>query len=541
MTTLERRLGVLAGVVSAGAGLAASELTSGLLHQRVSPVVAVAESIIRLTPGAVVEQTISLVGHYDKPLVIAGTLVGLCVLSGLAGMLALRSLAAGEAMFAVMGVVLVLAVRARLTSSEATYIPAVVGVLIAMLALAALAPRAGAASSPRTGRSVESPLGKAPTATPTGGSPTPNLGPGSSVAGSRTGTTESRRDFLRLAGVVGVGSVVLGLSGRVLAQGRAALDSARERLKLPVSRPVQPAGVSAGVPGVVPWNTSQADFYRIDTALSIPQILPDDWSLRIHGMVDQELDLSYQDLLDRGLTEAWLTLCCVSNEVGGDLISNAWWSGVRIADVLAEAGVQSDADAVMSRSSDDWTCGTPLAALTDDRNALFAVAMNGEPLTPEHGFPVRMVVPGLYGYVSATKWVVDLEVTRFSDFSAFWTERGWAPQGPVKTQSRIDVPRGGERVKAGKVAIGGIAWAQHTGIAEVEVRVDDGDWQPAKLAKDATIDSWRQWSYVWAAEPGEHRIQVRATDRSGQTQTEALADVLPDGATGWHTIEVDVA
>jgi DMSO/TMAO reductase YedYZ molybdopterin-dependent catalytic subunit len=292
---------------------------------------------------------------------------------------------------------------------------------------------------------------------------------------------------------------------------------------------------------VVPWNTSQADFYRIDTALSIPQILPADWSLRIHGMVDQELTLSYQDLLDRGLTEAWLTLCCVSNEVGGDLISNAWWSGVRIADVLAEAGVRSDADAVMSRSFDDWTCGTPLAALTDDRNALFAVAMNGEPLTPEHGFPVRMVVPGLYGYVSATKWVVELEVTRFSDFSAFWTERGWAPQGPVKTQSRIDVPRAGERVKEGNVALGGIAWAQHTGIAAVEIRIDNEAWQQANLAEDATIDSWRQWSYVWAAEPGAHRIQVRATDRSGQTQTAEEADVLPNGATGWHTIDVDVA
>jgi DMSO/TMAO reductase YedYZ molybdopterin-dependent catalytic subunit len=532
MTSLDRRLGVLAGVVSAGAGLAASEVSSGLLHQRVSPVVAVAESIIRLTPGAVVEQTISLVGHYDKPLVIAGTLLALCVLSGLAGMLALRSLAAGEAMFAVMGVALVLAVRARLTSSEATYIPAAVGVLIAMLALAALAPRVGVAGSSRAAPVVEAPARESPTA----GSVL-----GGSVSGSATGATESRRDFLRLAGVVGVGSVVLGLTGRVLAQGRAALDSARERLKLPVSRPVQPVGVSAGVSGVVPWNTSQADFYRIDTALSIPQILPADWSLRIHGMVDQELTLSYQDLLDRGLTEAWLTLCCVSNEVGGDLISNAWWSGVRIADVLAEAGVRSDADAVMSRSFDDWTCGTPLAALTDDRNALFAVAMNGEPLTPEHGFPVRMVVPGLYGYVSATKWVVELEVTRFSDFSAFWTERGWAPQGPVKTQSRIDVPRAGERVKEGNVALGGIAWAQHTGIAAVEIRIDNEAWQQANLAEDATIDSWRQWSYVWAAEPGAHRIQVRATDRSGQTQTAEEADVLPNGATGWHTIDVDVA
>ncbi|MBA3984818.1 MAG: molybdopterin-dependent oxidoreductase, partial [Acidimicrobiia bacterium] len=238
---------------------------------------------------------------------------------------------------------------------------------------------------------------------------------------------------------------------------------------------------------------------------------------------------------------AWITLCCVSNEVGGDLISNARWSGVRIADVLAEVGVHNDADAVLSTSEDGWTCGTPLAALTDDRNALLAVAMNGEPLTPEHGFPVRMVVPGLYGYVSATKWVVDLEVTRFSDFSAFWTDRGWSQDGPVKTQSRIDVPRAGADLAAGDVAIGGIAWAQHTGIAKVEVRVDDGEWADATLGADPSIDTWVQWSHVWSATGGEHDISVRATDTSGYTQTSALADVVPDGATGWHTINVDVS
>jgi hypothetical protein len=213
---------------------------------------------------------------------------------------------------------------------------------------------------------------------------------------------------------------------------------------------------------------------------------------------------------------------------------------VKVSTLLAEAGVQAGADAVRSTSDDGWTAGTPLAALTDDRNAMLAVAMNGEPLTPEHGFPVRMVVPGLYGYVSGTKWIREMEVTRFADFAAFWTERGWSPQGPVKTESRIDVPHNGSQLSAGPVAVGGVAWAQHTGVAKVEVRVDDGEWAPAQLGADPTVDTWRQWAFVWDASPGDHKLQVRATDKSGYTQTEVETGVVPDGATGWHTIDVSV-
>ena len=235
--------------------------------------------------------------------------------------------------------------------------------------------------------------------------------------------------FLRLAGVVAVSSVAVTVVGRALAQGRAKVEAAREALVRRFGAVPPVAGVSVGVDGVAPWVTPVPDFYRIDTALAVPLVVPDDWQVRIHGMVDKEITLDYEQLLARGVTHDWLTLCCVSNPVGGDLISNAYWAGVPIAPILAEAGVQPGADAVLSRSVDGWTAGTPLAALTDGRNALFAVAMNGQPLTPEHGFPVRMVVPGLYGYVSATKWVVDLEVTRFSDFSAFWTQRGWSVDG----------------------------------------------------------------------------------------------------------------
>jgi DMSO/TMAO reductase YedYZ molybdopterin-dependent catalytic subunit len=542
--------GAVTGIVSSAAGLAVSELASGYLHQRVSPVVAVAESIIRLTPGAVIEKVISIVGHNDKPLVIGATLFGLLIASAIVGIVALRSLGLAELLFAGMGVVLLLAVHARLTSSEATYIPAIVGVVVALVTLATLTPRALRAAGPRVttagpppvlaGRVARTGAPAAPGAAETVEFAADDGSPPAGGTGSSAPDGHSRRDFVRFASVIAGSAVVVGVLGRVQAHGRAAIDAARSRLRLPVTRPTEPTGVEVGVKGVAPWVTSQNDFYRIDTALSIPEILPMDWSLRIHGMVDKELTLTYQGLIGRGLTEAWLTLCCVSNEVGGNLISNAWFSGVRIADVLADAGVQAGADAVLSTSQDQWTCGTPLAALTDGRNAMFAVAMNGQPLAPEHGFPVRMVVPGLYGYVSGTKWVVDLEVTRFDKFTAFWTDRGWSPQGPVKTESRIDVPSDGDHVSAGTVAIGGVAWAQHTGIAKVEVRVDQGPWVPAKLGTDPSIDSWRQWAYVWSAPKGQHRLQVRATDKSGYTQTGAVADVVPNGATGWHTIQVQV-
>jgi hypothetical protein len=226
----------------------------------------------------------------------------------------------------------------------------------------------------------------------------------------------------------------------------------------------------------------------------------------------------------------------VSNPVGGDLIGNAWWSGVRVADLLAEAGVRAGADAVRQTSRDGWTCGTPLAALTDGRNAMLAVAMNGRPLPLEHGFPVRTVVPGLYGYVSATKWVTDLEVTRFDRFTAYWTERGWSERGPVKTESRVEVPRGGATVAAGRLRVGGYAWAQHTGIARVEYRLDGRRWQRAELGRVPDADTWVQWAGTVDVDRGDHTLAVRATDRSGYTQTAVRAGVVPDGATGWHTV-----
>ena len=347
-----------------------------------------------------------------------------------------------------------------------------------------------------------------------------------------------RRSFLQRSGIVAALSLTVGVGAQLLGRRRSLVEAARSKLRLPVTRGVVPAGAELGVTGVTPWVSSNADFYRIDTAFAIPTIDVDAWRLRIHGMVEREVTVSFADLLDAEQTEAWVTLCCVSNPVGGELIGNAWWSGVRIADLLAQAGPLPEADAVLQTSEDGWTCGTPLTALSDDRDSLLAIAMNGEPLPLEHGFPVRMVVPGLYGFVSATKWVVDLEVTRFADIEAYWTSRGWAEQAPIRTHSRIDVPGGNERAESGAMRVGGVAWSQHVGIERVEVRLDGGAWTEVEVGRGTVSqDTWVQWAGTVDVEPGVHTLAVRATDREGYTQTGVRRDVVPDGATGWHTVE----
>jgi DMSO/TMAO reductase YedYZ molybdopterin-dependent catalytic subunit len=305
-----------------------------------------------------------------------------------------------------------------------------------------------------------------------------------------------------------------------------------------VAAPPVPAGAELGIRGLAPVVTPNADFYRIDTALQVPNLDPAEWRLRIHGLVENEFELTWDELIALPLEESHTTLMCVSNPVGGELVGNALWLGYPIRELLARAKPTSEADMVLSRSSDGFTASSPLEALTDDRNAILAIGMNGEPLPLEHGFPVRMVVPGLYGYVSATKWVVDLQVTRFDQARAYWTDRGWSARGPVKISSRIDVPR--SDVSAGEVVVAGVAWHQHTGIAGVEVSIDDGPWQDAELASAISTDTWVQWSYRWDADPGAHMLKVRATSADGEVQTSDFAPVAPDGATGHHTVTVSV-
>jgi DMSO/TMAO reductase YedYZ molybdopterin-dependent catalytic subunit len=299
------------------------------------------------------------------------------------------------------------------------------------------------------------------------------------------------------------------------------------------------APAEASVAGL-DYVSSNETFYRIDTAIVTPRIDPAEWSLKIHGRVANPMTLRFDDLLRRPLVERYITLTCVSNDVGGDLIGNARWSGVRVKDLLDEARPDPAADQVVSRSVDGFTAGSPTAVLRDGRDALIAVGMNGEPLPIEHGFPARLVVPGLYGYVSATKWLTELELTTFADFDGYWVPRGWAQQAPIKTESRIDRPRHRSTISAGPTVVAGVAWAQHRGISKVEVSVDEGPWQVATLAAVVSVDTWRLWSLPWQATPGHHQLRVRATDNAGELQTSATAPPAPDGATGWHTIDVTV-
>jgi DMSO/TMAO reductase YedYZ molybdopterin-dependent catalytic subunit len=498
----------LAGVVAGIAGLATSYATAMVLAVREAPVVAVAEGVIALTPGVLAERAIDLVGHWDKPLLMTGVVAFVLLLAAGAGLLARRSWWHPLLVWLPLTAVGAVAVLSRPGPGLVALLPLAVGLVTSLVALSVLAERADRAVVDDAHGSVDEVITR-------------------------------RRGFLVALGVVAVGSGVVALSGRLLGRGRRHVEVSRRLLRLPeVTIPVVPAAATVGPAGIAPWATPADDFYLIHTALGVPTIEPADWSLRIHGMVDRELRVTYDDLLARRRTEAWVTLSCVSNEVGGDLVGNAWWSGVALRELLAEAGVSPEADCVRQTSEDGWDCATPLAALTDRRrDAMLAVAMNGRPLPIEHGFPVRTVVPGLYGYVSATKWVVDLEVTRFDRVETFWTARGWSERGPVKLSSRIDVPRRGEDVTAGAVRVGGVAWQPHTGIAGVEVALDGGDWQAAQVGRTPSVDSWVQWAATVDCGPGEHVLRVRATNADGEVQTGVQRGVVPDGATGWHTVE----
>jgi DMSO/TMAO reductase YedYZ molybdopterin-dependent catalytic subunit len=493
----------LAGVLTGVAGVVTSQATAWALRAPNPPVEAVASAVRDLTPGPLAVRLVHLVGHLDKPLLVAGTLVVLLAICVATGPLSRRHPLIPDVVFVGLAVLGLLSVMRLDDSGVGSGLAVVVGAVTWIVTLRLL-------TAPLLGR-------PAPDAT---GGPDP----------------ESRRAFLARAVGTGLVVVLAGAVGRYASRSRRRVEQARKLLRLPVRHGAVPAGAQVGVPGIAPWRTPNDDFYLIHTALAVPSISPKDWRLRIRGLVDRERTYTYNDLVDRQLTEAWITLCCVSNEVGGDLVGNAWWSGVLVRDLLHEVGVQADADAVLQTSHDGWTCGTPLGALTDDRNAMLAVAMNGLPLPIEHGCPLRTVVPGLYGYVSATKWLVDLEVTRFDRFDAYWTRRGWAEEGPVKTQSRIDVPRDGASVTAGTIRVGGTAWAQHTGIARVEFQLDGGPWQLADLGRVPDLDTWVQWTGLVDVPPGRHALVVRATDRSGYAQTSVRSDVVPDGAPGWRSV-----
>lgn len=501
----------LAGVVAAGAVLAVGELVAVPIGAGSSPFFAVGSTTVDRSPAWAREFAISTFGTNDKPALFVGMSVLIVLLAALAGMVERTRRPYGSGILLVLGLVGVYAALERPGATALSATPTIAGTVVGIAVLRLLTTRARALDE----RGQE----------PAGGM--------------------SRRRFLALAGTVAVASVAAGAVARRLADTVAGAVRNRAAFRVPAvaagdrARPIQ-AGTDIAVPGGTPFVTDNDAFYRIDTALQVPMLTTDDWSLRIHGMVDRELTLSWADLVARTAIERTITLTCVSNEVGGNLAGNATWTGYRIKDLLDEVGVAQDADMLLSTSADGFTAGTPLAVLRDGRDAILAVAMNGQPLPFEHGYPVRQVVPGLYGFVSATKWVVDWEVTRFDRARAYWTRRGWAERAPIKTASRIDVPAAFARVDGGEVLVAGTAWAQHRGIARVEVRVDDGPWQDATLAPQYSIDTWRQWTWRWQAVPGTHTLHVRATDGDGTVQTDQRAAPIPDGASGWHTRSVTV-
>jgi DMSO/TMAO reductase YedYZ molybdopterin-dependent catalytic subunit len=521
--------GALAGVAAAAVALGVGELVAVLTGPNTGPLIAVGGWIVDHVPEEGKQLAIDLFGTNDKLALGVGTVVILLAIAAGLGVAATRWFGVAAAGIGLFGLVGAAAAMSRPGAGQLALLPSVLGAIAGLITLRMLLNRAAEAG-------VD--------AVPTGPDSAPNgpaLGrPAQAGAAGRARPAESmntagRRRFLWAGGLAAAGAGVVGVIGRSL-QLRSDVGEARAAISLPLPAdpaPALPAGIEDG------FVTSNRDFYRIDTALITPQVDPDTWTLRIHGMVDREVTISYAELLAMPMVERHITIACVSNEVGGDLIGNARWLGVPIREVLRRAAPRAGADQVVSRSVDGWTCGTPTSVLLDDRDALLAVGMNGEPLPVDHGFPVRMVVPGLYGYVSACKWLAEWEVTTFAAFDAYWVPRGWSALGPIKTQSRIDTPRGGSK-PAGDIMIGGVAWAQQRGIEKVEVRVDDGPWQEAELLNTVSVDTWRQWRLKWAAVPGRHRLTVRATDADGVTQTEQEAPPAPDGATGWHSVELQV-
>jgi DMSO/TMAO reductase YedYZ molybdopterin-dependent catalytic subunit len=512
--------GRLAGLAVGVAGIGAGQLASSFGSPGASPVVAIGQAAIDLSPEPLRAWAIRTFGTADKTVLVAGIAVILLGLSGLLGPLALRRRPIGLAAIAACAAVGAAAALTRPHASPAWAVPSALAGVAAAAGFAWLARRAGQGTE--RGARTEA-------------------GPG---APAGRPFAFDRRRFLRAAlavGAAGAGASVLGASrGRT----RAAVARARASVRLPRPwdpAPPVPAGADLHVAGLSPFLTPNASFYRVDTALFVPEVDARSWTLRIRGSVEREASYTFDELLDRPLIERDLTLACVSNEVGGRYVGNARWLGVPLAPLLRESGVRPEADQLVSRSVDGFTAGTPMRLVLDGRDAMLALGMNGDPLPLEHGFPVRMVVPGLYGYESATKWLAELEATTYAAYDPYWVQRGWARIAPIKTQSRIDTPRAGSRLPAGRVIVAGVGWAQHTGVESVEVRVDDGPWSRAELAAQDSIDTWRQWRWDWDATPGTHSLAVRATDRDGLTQPGTPVPAFPAGAEGWHTVNVTVA
>ncbi|GAB4052156.1 molybdopterin-dependent oxidoreductase [Catellatospora paridis] len=522
----------LSGLLAAAGGIATAELVASLVRPESSPLVAIGGTVIDATPTPVKEFAVATFGTNDKPLLIGTILVVLAALAAAVGVLAVRHRTAALLAIGALGLVGAAAALARPGARPLDALPSLLAGAVSAGLLAWLAPKAVTAPPPPSPASGTSPAAgtSEPATAPESGTPPVHE---TAAAPGPTG----RRSFLVAAGLVALGTALAGgLAAIIRRTGAQAADEARDAITLPA--PADAGPPPEQTPG---FYTPNQDFYRVDIALTVPRIDPRQWSLQITGMVDRPVELSFDDLLKQPLIERDITLNCVSNEVGGPYVGNARWLGVALAPLLRAAGVQAGADQIVARAADGITIGTPVATVLDGRDAMLALGMNGQPLPPEHGFPVRMLTPGLYGYVGAAKWITSLELSTFSSFDAYWVQRGWAAMGPVKTASRIDRPKAFAQLAAGTVTVAGVAWAQHRGISAVEVQVDDTPWQQARLLPVPSTDTWVQWVWDWpATTAGSHTLRVRAVDATGAVQTEQRADPFPDGATGWQTLAVTV-
>ena len=507
------RLVLVAGVVAAGVGIGLAELVAGLLVTVPSPLNALGQQVVSRAPGGVLTAAIDLLGGANRPVLLLVSLLVAAALGALLGRLAtVRYVYAVVVVVGVAGLGLAAAMSspdAALASSTLTLAAAAALVLVVLRALLArlgMAPASGDRSQQRL--------------------------PDDEV---------DRRGFLRVAVSAAASALAAGAFGRGLFTNRVVVEPAQVALpQAGVTRPPVRGDLADRVPGVSDVLTPIDDFFRIDTAIVLPRVDPDAWRLRVHGLVEHELELTFDQLLDRELVEVDATIACVSNEVGGDLIGTARWIGVPLSALLAEARPTAAAEQVVGRSVDGWSGGFPLSVARDGRDALVAVGMNGQPLPIRHGFPVRLVIPGLFGYVSATKWLEEIELATWDGFDGYWVPRGWAKRAPVKTSSRVDVPADGDTVAGDGLVVAGVAWAPIRGIDRVEVRVDAGDWTAARLAPALSDATWVQWHTDLDLEPGTHELSVRAVDGEGELQAEGPAPPAPDGAEGWHTITVEV-
>jgi DMSO/TMAO reductase YedYZ molybdopterin-dependent catalytic subunit len=525
--------GAIVGIVTALVALGVAQLVAAILASPIgAPVSAVGEMSIDHTPASVKNFAIREFGSSDKTVLVWGIRGVLIIFAAVIGALAIRKLWLGLIGLALFAAVGVYAALSQPTAKTSDVLPTLIGATVGAFAL-------------RYFSGIARRLARVGPAAQPGVAPAPAWRGADAVQGRRPDPVPDRRRFLLSSGAVAGISLLTYAGGSWLANTRD-VNAIQQALKLPPAAkpaPPLPAGTDLKIPGLSSFVTPNGSFYRVDTAIVIPEILPAHWQLRIHGMVQKEIVLTFADLIKRPLIEDWITLCCVSNPVGGPYIGNAKWLGASLRSILQEAGIKAGADQLFCTSSDGFTSGTPIATAMDGRDALLAVAMNDAALPVEHGFPARLVIPGLYGYVSACKWIVDIEVTTYAANVAYWVPRGWSPQAPVKTESRIDVPTGHNPVKAGShVSVAGVAWAQHKGIEAVEVRVGKGQWQQARMAAVPGIDTWRQWVYDWTVNvgPGNYLNESRATDKTGYTQTALQAPPEPNGASGYPAVLVNV-